>query len=338
VASQDGTRLSGFFLQFSAQDNRWAFTMTAADADNAVPTRALSSAAPAINAWTHLAGVYDAEAGQLRLYVNGALQSSAAYSAGWQANGGLVIGRARWNGNPVDFFAGSVDEVRTFDRALTVADLTASFQLTDGLVAAYALDENGGAAADDPAGGHPLTLGGGAGWAGGYSGSALNLNGSGAFATTSGPLVNTSQSFTVSAWANLANLDGFLTVASQDGSQGSGFYLQYSQGDNAWAFSMLSADAANATATRAVSPFPPKVGDWTHLVGVYDASAGQLRLHVNGVRVSAVAKSATWNAGGAFVVGRGKWNGVAADFFPGQVDQVKIWARALTDNDVHALI
>jgi hypothetical protein len=336
VARQDGARLSGFYLQYSPPDNRWAFAMTAADADNAGATRALSSAAPTINAWTHLAGVYDAAAGQLRLYVNGVAEGTAAYSAGWQANGSLVIGRAMWNGNPVDFFAGSVDEVRTFDRALSAADVAASFHLTDNLIASYPMDNTSGSTATDVAGGHPLTLTGGAGWAGGYSGNGLNPNGGAA--TTTGPLVNTGQSFSVSAWANLANLNGFMTVASQDGSQVSGFYLQYSLNDNAWAFSMLATDATSAAPTRALSPFPPKVGDWTHLAGVYDASGAQLRLYVNGVRVSAVAKPAAWNAGGVFAVGRGMWSGAAVDFFAGQIDQVKVWARALSDSDVRALV
>jgi hypothetical protein len=333
AVSQDGARVSGFFLQYSAGDNRWAFAMAAADADNAATTRALSAAAPTLNAWTHLAGVYDPDAKQLRLYVNGALEGTAAYSAGWRATGSLAIGRARWNGGAVDFFAGLVDEVRTFDHALPADDIAAAFHLTDGLVAAYHLDGT----ADDIAGSHPLTLSNATFTAGGWSGSALNLNGTTAAATT-GALVDTSGSFSVSAWVNLADVNGFHTVAGQDGAQGSGFYLQYSQADNAWAFAMLASDTAGAAATRALSPFPPKVGDWTHLVGVRDAGAGQIRLYVNGIRVSSVAKSAAWNATGTFTVGRGRWNGAPVDYLPGQVDQLKVWSRALSDSDVRALV
>jgi hypothetical protein len=87
-----------------------------------------------------------------------------------------------------------------------------------------------------------------------------------------------------------------------------------------------------------VSPFPPKVGGWTHLVGVHDAVAGQLRLYVNGTRAAAVAKTAPWNATGSFAVGRARWNGGAVDYFAGQVDQLKVWSRALSDDDVRALV
>ncbi|WP_327011768.1 DUF5127 domain-containing protein [Dactylosporangium sp. NBC_01737] len=321
VLSQDGLRLSGFYLQYSAADNRWAFTMAAADTDNAAATRALSTVVPAVNTWVHLTGVHDADAGQLHLYVDGTLQGSAAYSAGWRSTGGLAVGRARWNGAPADFFIGAVDDVATFGHALTAAEVTAAAHLGDGLVRGFELDgaETG------------LTLSGGAV----YSGGALALTGGAA--TSAGPLVDTSGSFTVAAWVNLTASTSFATVLSQDGVQGSGFYLQYSAVDNAWAFAMLASDTAGAAATRAVAPLPPQAGGWTHLVGVRDAAAGQLRLYVNGVLAGTAAKGAAWAASGAFAIGRGKWNGATADFLPGQVDQVRVWSRALSTTDVRVM-
>ncbi|MGI5184337.1 glutaminase domain-containing protein [Dactylosporangium sp. CA-152071] len=168
------------------------------------------------------------------------------------------------------------------------------------------------------------------------SGGALNLTGSAA-PITARQVVRTDTSFTVMARANPGSLAGFRTVVSQDGTRLSGFYLQYSAADNAWAFAMLAADTAGAAATRAVSPFPPQAGGWTHLVGVRDAAAGQLRLHVNGVLVATASKSSAWASGGAFAIGRGRWNGAAADFLPGQVDRVRVWNRALTTTDVRVL-
>ncbi len=156
--------------------------------------------------------------------------------------------------------------------AFTEADAAAAFHLDDNLLARYPFGEDAGTTAADVAGGHPLALTGGAGWSGGVGGSGLNLSGA-AFASTTGAVVDTSARFSVSAWVNLASVSGFATAVGQDGAQASGFYLQYAQQDNAWAFAMTAADAANATAVRAVSPFPPKTGDWTHLVGIYDAGA-----------------------------------------------------------------
>ena len=78
--------------------------MLAGDTDDAVPHRALSTAAPAVGAWTHLAGVHDTAAGELRLYVNGALHGRVPHAGAWHAVGALQIGRGKWNGNPTDFF------------------------------------------------------------------------------------------------------------------------------------------------------------------------------------------------------------------------------------------
>ncbi|WP_433220650.1 glutaminase domain-containing protein [Dactylosporangium sp. CS-047395] len=324
--SQDGSRASGFYLQYAGGDNRWAFALTAADADNTTSARALSTAAPALNTPVHLAGVYDADAGQLRLYVNGALQGQVSYTGGWQANGPLVIGRGKWNGAAADTFAGTVEDVRTYDHALPAATIAAAAGLATNQVAALQFDT-----ADAS-----LTLSGGAALGGGFSGTGLALNGSTGYATTA-RLVDTAASFSVSAWVQLAATSNFATVAAQDGAQVSGFYLQYSAADNAWAFAMLAADAPNAAATRAVSPFPPRTDGWTHLVGVRDASTGRLRLYVDGVLVTTVAMGSAWAAGGAFTIGRGKWNGGDADHFPGRIDQLKVWTRALTDADVRAI-
>lgn len=272
----------------------------------------------------------------IKLYVNGVLQQSVAYSGSWQANGALQIGRAKWNGVAADFFAGAVDEVRAFDHALTDAEIAASANLSTGLVASYGLDEGTGTTAADAVNGHSLTLCN-AGWGGGYAGRGLALNGSTGFASTSA-LVNTATSFSVSAWVSLTDTTGFHTVASQDGTSVSGFFLQYSGQDNTWAMALLGSDSSAAATARATSQFAPRVGDWTHLVGVRDTAAGQLRLYVNGRLAGTAPCSAAWNAAGNFVLGRGRFNAAPTDYFPGGIDQVRVWSRALSDADVRALV
>src|SRR5439155_9616297 len=171
-------------------DNRWAFSMLTADADNATTRRALSTAVPATNTSTHLIGVFDAAAGQIRLYVNGVPHGRTAHSDAWNATGGLQVGRAKWNGNPVDFFPGAVDEVRTYAVAFSDADAAAAFRLNISMLARFPFTESTGIGAADVAGGHGLALAGGAGWTGGVGGSGLNLSGA-AFAATTGAVVDT---------------------------------------------------------------------------------------------------------------------------------------------------
>lgn len=337
AVSQDGFVASGFFLQYSAADGRWAFSRTNADTANAAATRALSTAAPALNTWTHLSGVYDAEAGQLRLYVNGIRQSATAYTGGWLATATLQLGRGRWNATAVDYFPGAIDEVRTYDYALSDAQAAAVYHGPDGLIAGWNFDEGTGTSAADPIGGHTASITAGA-WTAGFAGSAIALDGSTSFVDTGVSLLNTTASFTVAAWVNLTATTGFHTVASQDGVQGSGFYLQYSGADRRWAFARLATDTAGAASTRALSATAPTVGCWTHLAGVYDAAAGQLRLYVNGVLSGTAAYPAAWSATGHLVLGRARWNGAAVDYFPGTIDQVRVYTRALSDTDVAVLV
>lgn len=56
------------------------------------------------------------------------------------------------------------------------------------------------------------------------------------YAATAAPVVNTQSSFTVSAWAYVADTSDYPTVLSETGSDGSGFALYYSPGAQRWVF------------------------------------------------------------------------------------------------------
>jgi hypothetical protein len=116
AVSQDGAVNSGYFLQYSGQDNRFAFSF--------VGIRALAPTPPTTGEWYHLVGVRDAAAGALRLYVNGSLAGTASACVGSPAEGDTVIGRAQYGGSQVDFWRGAIDQVHVYDRALTDAEVT----------------------------------------------------------------------------------------------------------------------------------------------------------------------------------------------------------------------
>ncbi|GAA1499864.1 hypothetical protein GCM10009827_003920 [Dactylosporangium maewongense] len=117
VVSQDGATSSAFFLQYSGADK--TFAMSFAD------RRALAPLTPVTGRWYHLAGVRDADAGHLSLYVDGVLARQIDACTADAATGPLVTGRARWGGAPVDYWAGAIDDVRAYDRALTAAQVKA---------------------------------------------------------------------------------------------------------------------------------------------------------------------------------------------------------------------
>ncbi|MGW6420085.1 LamG-like jellyroll fold domain-containing protein [Streptomyces sp. NPDC055055] len=197
--------------------------------------------------------------------------------------------------------------------------------------ASWSLDEGAGTTARDAGpGGRTLTLNEGTGWSAGVAGSALKFDGQGHFAQTDGPVIDTTTSYSVSAWATLDSLPGnYATVVSQDGRrQENPFYLQYGQG--AFAFSTPGGNRARYVTT-------PELGRWYHLVGVRDAERNEIRLYVDGVLASTAVAGPADVSTGPFAVGRAKWGGGNVDFWKGSVDGVHAFDKALSSEEVAAL-
>ncbi|WP_328980917.1 LamG domain-containing protein [Streptomyces canus] len=165
---------------------------------------------------------------------------------------------------------------------------------------------------------------------------AAKLNGTSAYLATSGAVVDTTKSFTVSAWARLTKKDVNYTVLSQAGTNASGFQLYYSTAYNAWIFNRHQTDVASPAITRSVGIRPPVLNVWTHLTGVYDAAANTVQLYVNGVPQGSPVPFpvAPWKASGGLQVGRLLASGTGTDNFAGTIDEVKVWSRALADTEV----
>ncbi|AYC41716.1 LamG-like jellyroll fold domain-containing protein [Streptomyces griseorubiginosus] len=201
----------------------------------------------------------------------------------------------------------------------------------------WTFDEGSGTTAADTSGNaHTATLQGAAGWGTGKVGAhSLNLA-AGGNATTAAPVVDTSAAFSVSAWVNLAQLGGYQTAVSIDGKVVSAFYLGLRDDTGTFAFARLASDATQGAAVAAAAS-APAVGTWTHLVGVYDPSAGVTRLYVNGVLEGETAYAAGWAGTGATAIGRALYGGGQVDQFHGQIDDVQLFPTALTSDQVATL-
>ncbi|MEU8797132.1 LamG-like jellyroll fold domain-containing protein [Spirillospora sp. NPDC048819] len=150
---------------------------------------------------------------------------------------------------------------------------------------------------------------------------------------TNGPVVDSSQSFSVSAWVNPASVGGpgSQTAVSQDGTSSSGFRLQYDGPADKWAFTMQGA------AGSAYSSAAPSAGTWTHLVGVFDSGTGAMMLYVDGTAEGTSTNAVPTAATGALAIGRGQLNGAAAELFDGAVSNVQVYNRALSAADISKL-
>ncbi|MEQ0558837.1 LamG domain-containing protein [Amycolatopsis sp. NEAU-NG30] len=178
---------------------------------------------------------------------------------------------------------------------------------------------------------HPDTGGYGEGVKG-----AIDLDGTSGYVQTSDRVIDPSKSFSVAAWAKLTDTTHSQTVVSQDGTQSAPFMLQYNKERNAWALRITTGDQAAPGDARAVSLRPPQVGVWTQLTATYDASTRTATLYVDGAKQSTVIAQ-PWTTNGPTVLGAAKWAGARADFFHGRLDDVQVWQRTLSLQDVHDL-
>jgi hypothetical protein len=135
AVSQDGVNISGFRLGLLNDASVcpagngpacWAFWAAGQDATGSGHVHAVAAVDPnnpqrfAVQpgTWTALAGVYDAAAHELRLYVNGNLAGVVPFTTTWDAVGGLRIGGARSGGVAQQAWSGDLDDVRAFRVAL----------------------------------------------------------------------------------------------------------------------------------------------------------------------------------------------------------------------------
>ena len=176
-------------------------------------------------------------------------------------------------------------------------------------------------------------------WTLGRDGEALRLNGSDtAYATTGAKAVDTNATFSVSAWVNLNRQDtGSYAAVSQDGSNVFGFFLGYVGDDQRFTFRMVPQDSDQVVTVRALSTGPPLPGVWYHLTGVFDASTKDLFLYVNGTLQGTARMTTSWSAGGALQIGRDYYSRKYREWWPGQIDDVRVWDRRLADTEIQAL-
>jgi hypothetical protein len=339
VLGQDGATNTAFFLRYDGSTDQWVFTVVATDGTTGwVDVHAPGGPA---GVWTHVAGVYDASTRQARLYVNGALQATATVSTTFNATGPFVIGRARWAGANGSRWPGDIADVQVWDRVIyddEVASLAAPVQ-----VGRWKLDDLAGTSAADSSQNHrhPGTLSGGVQFTG--TGHNTDDSGSATFAgtdgaiTTAGPVLDTSQSYTVAAWAKLPSRGGTCcyNLLSQDANTNTPFFLRYDGNTDQWVFTIVAADGTTGW-VDVHGPGGP-AGVWIHIAGVYDATAKQARLYLNGQLAATAAVPTTFNATGPLTIGRARWAAANSGYWRGDVDEVRAYQGALSDQAIATL-
>jgi hypothetical protein len=168
-------------------------------------------------------------------------------------------------------------------------------------------------------------------------GHALVLAGSG-HAVTRGPVVRTDGAFTLTAWVRLSETGGWGTVLSahDPGRAPDVVLLDYDAEHRDWAILMPDRRKGWAMGDETVfSGLRPVRGRWTHLAAVHDPAARRVCLYVDGRREACRPRPALTRAAGPLDIGRALANGEPVDGWQGAIDDVRVFARALTDAQVH---
>jgi RHS repeat-associated protein len=201
-------------------------------------------------------------------------------------------------------------------------------------VARWKLNETSGSTAADSAGNSPASGNSGVTWSTAHGGSA-SFDGSTGRLLTTAPSVDTGRSFTVSAWLNLTDASKTRKALGALGNRQNAFDLRYDD-TNRWEFVVKQADVDNASSIAAASTTVPALNTWTHLTGVYDASAGTIKLYVNGA-LEDTDNTTTFTATGPFRIGSGTWNGSLGNFWQGGIADVQLYQKALSASEVSSV-
>ncbi|MEV4113265.1 LamG domain-containing protein [Nonomuraea sp. NPDC049695] len=363
--SQAGVNTSGFELTYLG--DRWTFMTHASDVAAAAEVKAAQPPCPSgdtacaasrLGTWTHLVGVFDNAEQQLRLYVNGVLAGQAIHDRPWDARGRTVLGAAGMRNDWIrNFFAGDLDEIQLFDYQLPgdqIQRLAARQPVSTNRPAelVWNLDESADQAhvTGRPQQAGAALRGGARAGVLGVSGQALELDGTDDYAAAGRPMVDTAQSFTVSAWAWLPpdKAARNMSVIGQAGVNHRGFELYHSSASG-WVFMRADSDSSAATPIRAVQDpcgdgtvkcVGAGLGEWSHLVGVYDKDAAVIQLYVNGKLRATRPFTTPWYAGGELTMGAaGPVGGSAApvSFLRGRLDDLRLYDRVLSAGEVGQL-
>jgi hypothetical protein len=172
-------------------------------------------------------------------------------------------------------------------------------------------------------------------WLPGRYGTALGF--SETEATTSAVPIDTSKSYSASAWVLLNNVSGYQAAVAVNGAAQAAFALDFTPGSNL-SYTTYTADSASTGETRLGSSIVPVPGKWYAVAATYDATKRAMSFYVNGALQSTATAKSVFRATGGTELGSMLQGGIGHwQFWNGGVDEVNLYARTLTATEVRTL-
>lgn len=322
----------------------------------------ISSTELSLNTWYHVVATYDQV--NIRVYVNGMLESISPQTEAIADGAGLSIGRKRAGTAANRNWDGRLDETRVYNRALSASEIKGLYdvgesdkvnsaasqaqgtgRLDSGLAGYWKLDDGSGASAtDNSTNENTGTLTNGPTWTTGQIGGAVSFDGTDDYINvpdpSSGVLDFGTNNFSVSIWFKTASttakrlmnkinatptgwlFDVNTTTGGTDSAGGlrfgigdSGVIVDYavplSLNDNSW-------HLATATVDRGSTP--------------------TLKIYADGIVVGSTSlSSVTGSISNAEPIALGVVPSVTGNYYNGQLDEARIYNRALSSDEVARL-
>jgi hypothetical protein len=300
------------------------------------------------NAWTHIVGRYDGSVAEI--YANG-IKVASKSASGDVADGAGVLTIGRNPDGLVNYFPGSIDEPRIYNRALSASEIWDLYQLGNpdhvnsadsqidslekGMVGYWKLDDASGTSATDSSGnGNTGTLTNGPTWTTGQIGGAVDFDGTNDYIDSgTGSSLNVGgTNLTISAWAKkTTGTDGVMNIVNR-GQSGVGGY-NFGIGVNTCGAHSMNMSKLGVVHI-CVGSFPQDT-NWHHVVAVWNSS-GQ-KIYVDGVVSGTDSNNQSFNAAysGSLKIGM-DYDGTSSPF-KGSLDEVRIYNRALSADEVAKL-
>lgn len=262
---------------------------------------------------------------------------------------GVAVGRFSGIGR---YFDGTIDEVRVYNRALTAGEITSLHTLngisnfrvkspaSGGLMGYWAFEENTGLSAFDSSGknltGTLTNMDAATDWVLGRRGKALDFDGGNDYVELGNVAnVNSNSSISISAWIKADSLTSYGLIVGKDTTNRS-YSLAVNPGatDRLWVF-MEGVSGYQQGGSSIILPRALNTGAWEHIVFTYDQANQRMKAYLNGVLTNNIAASgAMTTTSGSLQIGAGTGG---FSYFDGIIDEVRIYDRAISDNEVRIL-
>lgn len=363
ILSQNGSAYSPFYVYYSSSNGYWSVITTSADSTGLTYTATSMAAPVAANVWTHVALVHNASAKTVRLIVNGKWYIEKAATT-WASAGAFQVGRGLWAGSYIWPLQGSIDEVRTWQRAMYWSESIREARLLSPTtgdqyaeLAAYwdaATASSGATSLPDSSGyGRTLTVSGGAA----TDGEAIVLDGTND-AASSDATVDDTGSFTVTTVVNpdrevlAAKGAGYVAQVvgkrNKDGTSNWGIFFEVagttsepvetSDGDivektvatGFWHFGRYNDDG---TFTSQVSELATTEDSEIRITGVFNQQDHTAALYLNDNLQYTTVSYTTDSSKETLAVGNGYTSGTWGHWLPGAVSELRLWTGAASDTD-----